>query len=90
MAKGYETREFVMPEGIKLKGEEAIIRGALGGKVFKRDDFTAIKRTLVRGRPGYLKKGGEPYDEQEANMAFAACLKAGSIREVKLVDTSAV
>jgi hypothetical protein len=83
MAKGYETREFVMPEGIKLKGEEAVVRGALGGRVFKRDDFTAIKRTLVRGRPGYLKKGGEPYDEMEANMAFADCLKTGAIRELK-------
>ena len=83
MAKGYETREFVMPEGIKLKSEEAIVRGALGGKIFKREDFITIKRTQVRGRPGYLKKGGEPYDEQEAGMAFAACLKDGSIRELK-------
>jgi hypothetical protein len=83
MAKGYETREFIMPEGTKLKGEEAIVRGALGGKVFKRDDFTAIKRTLIRGRTGYLKRGGEPYDEMEANKAFAECLKTGAIRELK-------
>ena len=83
MAKGYETREFVMPEGVKLKGEEAIVRGALGGKVFKRDDFTAIKRTLIRGRPGYLKRGGEPYDEMEANKAFSECLNTGAIRELK-------
>ena len=83
MAKGYETREFVMPEGIKLKGEGAIIRGALGGKVFKREDYLAIKRTLVRGRPGYLSKGGQPYDELEANKSFAAELKTGAIRELK-------
>ncbi len=83
MAKGYETREFVMPEGIKLKGEEAIVRAALGGRVFKRDEFLAIKRTLVRGRPGYLKRGGEPYDEMEAGKAFGECLNTGAIREIK-------
>jgi hypothetical protein len=83
MAKGYETREFIMPEGSKLKGEEAIVRGALGGKVFKRDEFIALKATLVRGRPGYLKKGGVPYDEMEAGMAFKTCLDTGGIRELK-------
>jgi hypothetical protein len=83
MAKGYETREFIMPEGIKLKGESAIIRGALGYKLFKRDDYLTIKRTLVRGRPGYLSKGGDPYDELEASKSFAAELKLGTIREVK-------
>ncbi len=83
MAKGYEVREFIMPEGIKLKGESAIIRGALSGKVFKRDEYLTIKRTLVRGRPGYLSKGGNPYDEMEANKSFAAELKAGNIRELK-------
>ena len=83
MSKGYETREFIMPEGVKLKGEESIVRAALGGKVFKREDFLAIKRTLVRGRPGYLKRGGQPYDELEASKAFAECLNTGKIRELK-------
>ncbi len=83
MAKGYETREFIMPAGAKLKGEEAIVRGALGGKVFNRDEYIAIKRILVRGRPGYLKKGGQPYDEQEAGMAFATLLNEGAIRDLK-------
>ena len=83
MAKGYETREFVMPEGVKLKTEEAIVRGALGGRVFKREEFITIKATLVRGRAGYLKKGGDPYDEMEAGMAFKTCLDTGAIREIK-------
>ncbi len=83
MAKGYETREFIMPEGVKLKAEESIVRGALGGRAFKRDEYIAIKALVVRGRPGYLKKGGEPYDQQEAGMAFATLLKEGVIRELK-------
>jgi hypothetical protein len=90
MAKGYETREFVMPEGTKLKGESAIIRAALGGRIFKRDEYKDIKRTLVRGRPGYLSKGGDPYDELEANKSFAAELKLGTIRELKKFDTQSV
>ncbi len=83
MAKGYETREFIMPEGVKLKAEESIVRGALGGRASKRDEYIAIKALVVRGRPGYLKKGGEPYDQQEAGMAFATLLKEGVIRELK-------
>jgi hypothetical protein len=87
MAKGYETREFVMPMGRALKQEEAYVRQLLLGKAFLREDFIKVKSMLVRSRPGYLKKGGEPYDEQEAGMAFATCLKDGSIRELKSVDT---
>jgi len=83
MAKGYETREFIMPEGIKLKAEDSIVRGAMGGRPFTRDKFITIKATQVRGRPGYLKNGGEPYDQREAGMAFASLLKDGSIRELK-------
>ena len=83
MAKGYETREFVMPIGRALKAEEATVRQLLLGKAFLREDFIKAKAMVVRSRPGYLKKGGDPYDEQEAGMAFATCLKEGVIRELK-------
>ena len=86
MAKGYETREFVMPIGRALKAEEAYVRQIMLGKTFLREDFIKVKAMIVRSRPGYLKKGGEPYDEQEAGMAFATCLKDGSIRELKPLD----
>ena len=83
MSKGFDVRGFVMPEGIKLKGESLTIRGALNGKIFKREDYLNIKRILVRGRPGYLSKGGKPYDDLEAGKSFAAELKSGAIPELK-------
>ena len=83
MAKGYETREFIMPQGVKTSKEAVLVRNLLAGRAVKRDEYITVMSSVVRGRVGYLSKGGQPYDQLEAAKSFAAHLKAGTIRELK-------
>lgn len=88
MTKSYETREFMMLKPSSRDKEGTLIYGLLGGKVFKRHELVDIKAMLVRGRPGYLVKGGLPYDTLEGGKCFATYLKNGTIRELKLNSPS--
>ena len=83
MSKGYETREFVMIKPSSRDKEGQQMYGVLGGRAFKRQEAVDIKASVVRSRPGYLVKGGKPYDTLEGGKCFAAYLKNGTIRELK-------
>ena len=80
---GYDIREFVMMKPTGRDKEGQMMFGVLGGKVFKRKEAVDTKAFIVRGRAGYLSKGGKPYDELEGAKCFATYLKTGVIRELK-------